>query len=211
MLSILIDGGAMMIPLVLCSIAGLAILIDRLRAFKAANVDVEALRKTIRTRMDAGDIDGAMEACNQSTGPVAATFLMGLQRYQRMKSRGNHTVLEMQGSVTKTMEDYAPKAMSSLEKRLSAMVLISGISPLLGMTGTVTGMISSFNAMAEAAGLDAGAVAGGISEALITTAAGLLIAIPVVVAYNYFQTRNDAYTSSIELGIADISEAIEEQ
>ncbi len=200
-----------MIPLVLCSIAGLAILIDRLRAFKAANVDVEALRKTIRTRMDAGDIDGAMEACNQSTGPVAATFLMGLQRYQRMKSRGNHTVLEMQGSVTKTMEDYAPKAMSSLEKRLSAMVLISGISPLLGMTGTVTGMISSFNAMAEAAGLDAGAVAGGISEALITTAAGLLIAIPVVVAYNYFQTRIEAYTSSIELGIADISEAIEEQ
>ena len=108
------------------------------------------------------------------------------------------------------MEDYAPKAIHGLEKRLNAMILISGISPLIGMTGTVTGMISSFNAMAEAAGLDAGAVAGGISEALITTAAGLIIAIPAVVAYNYFTNRIEVYNMAIEAGITDIAEAIEE-
>ena len=108
------------------------------------------------------------------------------------------------------MEDYAPKAIHGLEKRLNAMILISGISPLIGMTGTVTGMIRSFNVMAAAAGLDAGAVAGGISEALITTAAGLIIAIPAVVAYNYFTSRIEVYNMAIEAGITDIAEAIEE-
>lgn len=209
MLGILIDGGSMMVPLLLCSIAMIAIIIDRARAFRAANVDFEGLRKSVREALAAKDIDRAMDACTQSSGPVAATMLTGLQRYQRMLSRGR-TMTEMQTTVTKTMEDYAPKAISGLEKRLGAMILISGISPLIGMTGTVTGMISSFNAMAEAAGLDAGAVAGGISEALITTAAGLIIAIPAVIAYNYFTNRIEVYNMAIESGITDIAEAIEE-
>ncbi|MBQ6246582.1 MAG: MotA/TolQ/ExbB proton channel family protein [Kiritimatiellae bacterium] len=209
MLGILIDGGSMMIPLLACSIAAIAIIIDRARAFRAANVDFAGLRATIRECLAKGDIEAAMDACEKSSGPVAATMLTGLQRYQRMKARGR-TMTEMQTTVTKTMEDYAPKAIHGLEKRLNAMILISGISPLIGMTGTVTGMISSFNAMAEAAGLDAGAVAGGISEALITTAAGLIIAIPAVVAYNYFTSRIEVYNMAIEAGITDIAEAIEE-
>lgn len=209
MLGILIDGGAMMIPLLICSIAIVAIIIDRARAFRAANVDYTTLRKTVRESLQNGDFDGAMDACCASSGPVAATLLTGLQRYKRMKERGR-TMTEMQSTVTKTMEDYAPKAIHGLEKRLSAMILISGISPLIGMTGTVTGMISSFNAMAEAAGLDAGAVAGGISEALITTAAGLIIAIPAVIAYNYFTNKIEVYNMAIESGITDIAEAIEE-
>ncbi len=209
MLGILLDGGSMMIPLVLCSIAGIALVIDRARAFRAATIDFDELRASVREALDSGNIDGAMDICAASSGPVAATMLTGLQRYKRMKEKGR-TMSEMQTTVTKTMEDYAPKAIHGLEKRLGAMVLISGISPLLGMTGTVTGMISSFNSMAEAAGLDAGAVAGGISEALITTAAGLIIAIPVVVAYNYFTSRIEIYNMAIEAGITDIAEAIEE-
>ena len=209
MLGILIDGGSMMVPLLICSIAAIAIIIDRFRAFRAANVDFDGLRRTVRENLAKGDIQAAMDACTQSSGPVAATLLTGLQRYQRMKARGR-TMMEMQTTVTKTMQDYAPKAIHGLEKRLNAMILISGISPLIGMTGTVTGMISSFNAMAEAAGLDAGAVAGGISEALITTAAGLIIAIPAVVAYNYFTGRIENYNMAIEAGITDIAEAIEE-
>ena len=209
MLGILIDGGSMMIPLLLCSIAVIAIIIDRARAFRAANVDFEGLRSQVRQNLASGDIDAAMDACTQSSGPVAATLLTGLQRYKRMKERGR-TMTEMQTTVTKTMEDYAPKAIHGVEKRLGALILISGISPLIGMTGTVTGMISSFNAMAEAAGLDAGAVAGGISEALITTAAGLIIAIPAVVAYNYFTNRIEVFNMAIEAGITDVAEAIEE-
>ena len=207
MLGILIDGGSMMIPLLICSIAVIAIIIDRARAFRAANVDYAGLRATVREALAKGDIDAAMDACTKSSGPVAATLLTGLQRYQRMKERGR-TMTEMQTTVTKTMEDYAPKAIHGVEKRLGALILISGISPLIGMTGTVTGMISSFNAMAEAAGLDAGAVAGGISEALITTAAGLIIAIPGVVAYNMFQKRVEEWNMRLEGAIAEFGQAV---
>ena len=82
----------------------------------------------------------------------------------------------------KSMEEYAPKALRPLENRLNLLVLVAAIAPLLGMTGTVTGMISSFDVMASSAGLDPGAVAGGIGEALITTAAGLIVAMPCAVS-----------------------------
>ena len=115
---------------------------------------------------------------------------------------------EIEIAVSKTMEDFAPKAMHGLEKRLNVLVLIASISPLLGMTGTVTGMIRSFDVMASSAGLEPGAVAGGIAEALITTAAGLLIAAPGVVAYNIFVRKVEEYTMAIEGSIAELMEAI---
>ncbi len=209
MLGFLLDGGWMMLPLVVCSVIVLALIIDRARAFRAAAVDVEGLGNKVRDLVKEKNIDGAIEVCTQSSGPVAATFLTGLQRLSRLKARGL-TNLEMGAAVTKSMEEYAPKALQGLEKRLNSMILISSISPLLGMTGTVTGMIRSFDVMAASAGLDPGAVAGGISEALITTAGGLLIAIPAVVAYSAFNRRIEDYTMAIEKGVVDISEAIED-
>ncbi len=209
MLEILLDGGWMMLPLLLCSIAVIAIIIDRVRAFRAAAVDFTGLRKNVRDLLFAGKTDEAIDACAASSGPVAATLLVGLQRYVRMKAKGR-SLQDMETTVTKTMEDYAPKAINGLEKRLNALILISGISPLIGMTGTVTGMIRSFDVMAASAGLDPGAVAGGIAEALITTAAGLIIAIPAVVAYNVFVRRIEDYTMAIESAITDVAEAMEE-
>ena len=209
MLEILLDGGWMMLPLLCCSIAVIAIVIDRVRAFRAAAVDFTGLRKNVRDLLFAGKTDEAIDACAASSGPVAATLLVGLQRYERMKAKGR-SLQDMETTVTKTMEDYAPKAINGLERRLNALILISGISPLIGMTGTVTGMIRSFDVMAASAGLDPGAVAGGIAEALITTAAGLIIAIPAVVAYNVFVRRIEDYTMAIESAITDVAEAMEE-
>lgn len=209
MLGFLLDGGWMMFPLVLCSIAVVALMIDRARAFRAAKIDFVGLRKQVRELLLKGDVDTAIDTCVNSSGPVAATLLVGLQRYARMKAKGR-TMIEMQQAVVRAMEDYAPKAIHGLEKRLNALILVSSISPLLGMTGTVTGMIRSFNTMAAAAGLDPGAVAGGISEALITTAAGLLVAIPAVVIYNVFVRRVEDYTMAIESCITDVEEAIEQ-
>ncbi len=209
MLGLLLDGGWMMLPLVLCSIGVVAILIDRARAFRAAGGDHDRLRRDVRDALNTGDVEGAAAICEKSSGPVAATILIGLQRFLRMKSRGK-TSEEMEVIVSKTMEDYAPKALHGLEKRLNLMVLIASISPLLGMTGTVTGMIRSFESMAASAGLDPSAVAGGISEALITTAAGLIIAIPAVVAYNVFSRRLEEFTMAIEGAVSDLVEAISE-
>jgi len=199
-----------MLPLTICSIIWVAILIDRVRAFRAAGTVHEELRKAIRAALDEKDVGKAVQLCEAGTGPVAATLLTGLSLYQRMKERSKSSA-EIGVAVGKTMEEYAPKALSGLESRLGYLVLIAGISPLIGMVGTVTGMISSFTAMVNTAGLEPGAVAGGISEALITTAAGLLVAVPCVVVYHIFQRRIEDYTRSIEMGVADVSEFISEE
>ena len=133
-------------------------------------------------------------------------MLTGINRLRRLMELGKGAQ-EIEAGVIKAMEDYAPKSLNGLEKRLGLMVLIASVSPLIGMCGTVTGMINSFSVMAEAAGLDPGAVAGGISEALITTAAGLIIAIPGVVAYNMFQKRVEEWNLQLEGAITDFIES----
>ena len=208
MMGYLMDGGWMMLPLLLCSIAMVAVIIDRARAFRAASrVDPVSLRERVCAAVASGDLAGAAEACSSSEGPAAAVMLCGIERLRHMKEKGKGES-EIELGVSKSMEDYAPKAMNGLEKRMGAMVLIASISPLIGMCGTVTGMINSFSAMAEAAGLDPGAVAGGISEALITTAAGLIIAIPGVVAYNFFQKKVEEWNMELEASLAGIVAAV---
>ena len=208
MMNFLMDGGWMMLPLLVCSIVLVAVIIDRVRAFRAAaKLDPKALRTDVVARLASGDIEGAANACRASEGPVAAVLLTGLEKLERLRRKGKGEA-ETEAGVTKAMEDYAPKAMAVLEKRLGTMVLVASISPLIGMCGTVTGMINSFSVMAEAAGLDAGAVAGGISEALITTAAGLIIAIPGVVAYNMFQKKVEDWNVQLETAIAEFAQAV---
>lgn len=204
----LMDGGWMMLPLLICSIALVAVVIDRVRAFRAAaKCDPLKTRQEVTAALAANDLEKATAACEGNEGPVAAVMLAGIARLQRMRQLGK-SATEIEAGVTKAMEDYAPKSINGLEKRLGAMVLIASVSPLIGMCGTVTGMINSFSVMAEAAGLDPGAVAGGISEALITTAAGLIIAIPGVIAYNMFQKRIEEWNLHLEGAIAEFIEAI---
>lgn len=209
MLGILMDGGWMMLPLVICSVLGLAVIIDRLRAFRAAGGDQEKLRKDLREKLEEGDVEAALAIVTKAEGPVAATFLTGLNRFLKLMARGREPEQAANAAI-KSMEEYAPKAMRALEKRLNLLVLVAAIAPLLGMTGTVTGMIASFDVMASSAGLDPGAVAGGIGEALITTAGGLLVAIPCVVCYNFFTRRVDEITSTIDSGLADFLETLGE-
>ena len=208
MMNYLMDGGWMMLPLLICSIVMVAAIIDRVRAFRAAAaLDPKGLREKVVALVADGKLADAADACRASEGPVAAVLLTGLEKLERLQRKGKSEA-EIEAGVTKAMEDYAPKAMAVLEKRLGTMVLIASISPLIGMCGTVTGMINSFAVMAEAAGLDAGAVAGGISEALITTAAGLIIAIPGVVAYNMFQKKVEEWNVQLETAVAAFAQAV---
>lgn len=209
MLELLMDGGWMMVPLLLCSILGLAVIIDRMRAFKAAGSDYEAFRKGVRAKLEQGDVMAALEVAGAGEGPVAATILTGLNRFVRLMGR-EKTAEEAAAAAVKSMEEYAPKALRPLENRLNLLVLVAAIAPLLGMTGTVTGMISSFDVMANSAGLDPGAVAGGIGEALITTAAGLIVAMPCAVCYNLFTRKVDDITATIDTSLTDLMETVGE-
>ncbi|MBM4043308.1 MAG: MotA/TolQ/ExbB proton channel family protein [Planctomycetes bacterium] len=207
MLEYILDGGLLMYPLAACSIVALAVMIDRVRAFRAADTDIMALRAKVTDCLDAGRVDDAVSACHEFQGPVAAVLLSGLDRYRKLVARGR-AVIEIETNVKETMEDYAPHAMEPLESRLNLLSMIGSIAPLLGMTGTVTGMITSFNTMAEMGGMEAGGVAAGIAEALITTGAGLLIAVPSVVAYNVFAKKIDRYVLEIEQTMKDLIDFI---
>jgi biopolymer transport protein ExbB len=207
MLEYLIDGGPMMVPLLLCSIVAISVIIDRIRAFRRADVDNVLLREEVNDCLERGRVDDAIAACGRRRGPVAAVLLAGLQKLRTLSRRGRNTA-EIELAVKTSMEDYAPRVLGVLEKRMNLLTLIGSVSPILGMTGTVTGMIRSFNVMAAAGGLQATAVAGGISEALITTAAGLIIALPAIVAYNLFAKKVDAFAEQMDESVTGLIDFI---
>jgi len=133
--------------------------------------------------------------CANTPGPVSAVLLAGLQSYLKLAKR---TPENTRITVGQAMEDFLRQSIGTVEKRLWVLATVGTVAPLLGMTGTVTGMIKSFQNLAEAAGVDAGAVGVGISEALITTAAGLIIALGAVIPYSYFTSVADKAELDIE-------------
>ena len=207
MLEYIIKGKGMMGPLLACSVIAIAVIIDRIRAFRLANSDSFEMRRNISALLDDHKIDEAIDACGKYHGPVAAVMLAGLDKMRRLAKLGRSNT-EIVSSVKNTMEDYAPHVLEPLEKRLNLLTLIGMISPLLGMTGTVTGMIASFGAISQAGGSQTEAAATGISEALITTAAGLLIALPALVAHNLLVKRMDKFTLEIEETVIELNDYV---
>jgi len=207
MLEYLIKGKWLMGPLIACSVVAIAVIIDRIRAFRIAEADTFEMRRKIVGLLDKQRTDEAIEECRKHRGPVAAVMLAGLDKLRRLVALGR-TNSEIEMSVSTTMEDYAPHVLEPLEKRLNLLTLIGMISPLLGMTGTVTGMIASFSAISQAGGSQTEAAAVGISEALITTAAGLLIALPALVAHNLLIKRVDKFNLEIEEAIMELKDYV---
>jgi len=198
MLEILIKGRWMMVPLLACSILVLSVFIDRARAFWTnRRVDSRSLRSRILALLEAGQLSEAASLCAQTPGPVSAVILTGLKSYAKHKR-----IIRRAESVTnvmeKAMEDYSQHALSAVEKRLGVLSTIGAAAPLLGMTGTVLGMINSFEKLAGAGGLDPSVVAVGISEALITTASGLLIGLAAVIPYSFFSSMSDKLALEID-------------
>jgi len=207
MMKYMIEGGMLMWPMLLESIIGLAVIIDRWTVLKKAATDTSVLRTLIRQLLIEGKVEDAIRLCEETRGPVAAVLLVGLERYQEMLRLGRPRD-EIAESVSRCMGDYAPHVLSALSRRVSLLLMIGSTAPLLGMTGTVTGMIKAFNAMAGAGALSGSVVAAGIAEALITTAMGLLIAVPAVFAYNMFNSRVEDHTARIEEAVTEFVDFI---
>lgn len=199
MLQYIFDGGPLMYPIVALLVVGLAVIIDRAVAFNAATRNNKALTADVIALLEDNDIEGAAELCAKIGGPVAAVLLVGIQKFGKLVSKDEkRSNAEMSAIVKTSMEDYAPQIVATMDRNIGILPIVAGLSPLLGMTGTVTGMISSFDSMASQTNLEATAVSGGISEALITTAAGLLVAMPAVIAYNIFTKLEDGAVSEID-------------
>jgi len=197
MLQYIFDGKSMMYPIVLLFVIGLAVIIDRALAFRAASRNNKKLTDDVIEALSQNNIEGAADLCTTIGGPVAAVLLVGVQKFGKLVGTGR-SVAEMSAIVKTSMEDFAPQIIGTLDRNIGILPMVAGLSPLLGMTGTVTGMISSFDSMATQTNLEATAVSGGIFEALITTAAGLLVAMPAVISYNIYSKMVEGYVGEID-------------
>ena len=199
-----------MIPLMLCSLVSLAVVFDRWQAFRAnRKIDTRSLRSKVLTRLRENNIPGAISECEAARGPIASVLLAGLRSYQQLRGKDERAET-MRLVVGQVMEDYSAQAMSVVNKRLDVLTTIGVAAPLLGMTGTVTGMIASFAGLADAGSLggSGSVVANGIAEAMITTAAGLLIALAAVIPQSVFNRWSDEIELEIEEGTSEFVEFI---
>jgi biopolymer transport protein ExbB len=196
LLNMFYDGGVFMYPLVLCSLFALGVIIAKGYTLIVAQRKSQSILNEVEELLKQGRIDAAVERAEETPGPVAAILLAGLRRVRERDF--SSTDVEKAIKTTGTIE------LGFIERGLPILATISNVAPLLGFLGTVAGMIAAFGAIAEAGQVEASLVAGGIKIALITTAAGLIIAIPVNIAYNFFVTRIDKLIMDMEEGSAKI-------
>jgi biopolymer transport protein ExbB len=182
-----IAGGPFMWPLLLALLIGIAVTVERFFTYKKLRIDVGPFLEKMGGFIRKGDVDGAEELCERTRGPVAAIMHAGLLRHDKG--------LE---AVEKAVESAGGIEMAYLEKGIVVLASVSSIAPMLGFLGTVSGMIKAFGEIAAAKNVEASLVAGGIQEALITTASGLTIAIPIQMAHNYFISRIGKFVIDME-------------
>jgi biopolymer transport protein ExbB len=194
-------GGPLMYPILLCSILFIAILIERLYHLHRAKIDTQAFISGVRDILKKQKIADAVAVCDETPGPVAHIVKAGILKHDRPKEE-----------IKETIQDAGQHEIPRLEKNLSVLATIAHISPLLGLLGTVLGMIAAFQRIqAESGRVNAGDLAGGIWEALITTAAGLSVAIPTYVAYNYLVSRVNALVLDMEKSATEVVDLLVNQ
>ncbi len=197
MLEFISKGGVVMYPIILCSIVAIAIILERAYHFlrlRATNTAQFLLK--IEQALQSNKIDTALKEAKVATGPVACVVQAGIINRQKDTD-----------SWEKAVSRVGTKELVRLEKNLRALGIIAHVSPLLGLLGTVTGMIKAFIKIEELGGrVDASVLAGGIWEALLTTAAGLSVAIPTMFAYHYFEGKVDNFAIAMKEAALLISE-----
>lgn len=192
------DGGIFMWPLLACSVLGLAVILVKFVTLHMAKIRTDQLLDRVRSLVAAGRVEDAIQLCARTRGPVASILLTGLHLYQEGETdRADQTVTHA-GRIE----------MAFLEKGLVVLATIANVAPLIGFLGTVAGMILAFGAIEMAGEVEATLVAGGIKVALITTASGLVIAIPVNIAHNYFVSQIDGLIIDMRQGVQTIHDIL---
>ena len=180
-------GGSVMWPLLICSLIAIAIIIERLINLRFSRVLNPGIVERVTALAEGGSVSKATEVCRQNPGIYTNIVLAGLE----IADRGELAVKE-------SVEGAGRHETARLNRYLGTLGTIAGITPLLGLLGTVLGMIEVFNTIAETGAGQAAQLSSGISKALITTATGLLIAIPALVAHNFFREKAEAIVADLE-------------
>ena len=183
-----IEGGAGFMSLVIiCLIIGLALAIERILYLTFSKTNAKALVAKVEDALAKGGIEAAKDVCRNTRGPVASIFYQGLLRYDQG--------LDV---VEKTIVSYGSVQVSNMENGLSWISLFIAIAPSLGFLGTVIGMIQAFDAIQAAGDISPNVVAGGMKVALITTVAGLIVAMILQIFYNYILAKIDSISIDME-------------
>jgi biopolymer transport protein ExbB len=185
------DGGFMMYPLLLFSLLGLGVIIAKAWVLHVAHRDTRRILAEVSELARERRLDEAMTAAERTPGPVAAILLSGLNRVREQRAGRD---------IEQAMSSTGKIELGFLERGMVVLATVATVAPLLGFLGTVWGMIEAFAAIELAGQVEATLVASGIKIALITTAAGLVIAIPINIAYNFFVTRIDQLILDMEEG-----------
>ncbi len=187
MLEIVQSGGWLMVPILLCSIVAAAICVERLWTLQRSRIVPKNLVSQIWSAVKTEELDAQKLRELRSNSPLGQVLAAGVANAKR----GREVMKE-------AMEEAASQVSHDMERYLTSLGIIASISPLLGLLGTVVGMIKVFTAlMLEGAG-NANVLAGGISQALITTAAGLSVAIPALIFHRFFLRRIDELVVTME-------------
>lgn len=191
------QGGPFMWPILILFIVGLALCVERLITLSKASINTRQFMIDIKTALNQKGFEGAMELSSVTQGPVASLLYAGLLKAKR----GVNAVEKAIGSAG-TIE------MAFLEKNLIWLGTISTIAPLLGFTGTVSGMVGAFDDIAAADDISPSIVAGGISEALLTTLFGLIVAMIIQILHNYFVSQIDALILDMEESSVELIDSL---
>ena len=188
------QAGWLVPALIMLLILQISFVIERLLSLRKAQGkgSMPEFLNNVRKRLHAGDVPGALQLCAQQRGSAANVMRAGLERYSLLKNEGapkDKIVAETQAAIQEASGLETPL----LERNLIALSTIASISTMVGLLGTVMGMIRSFAALGTSGAVDASKLAIGISEALINTAGGLFVAIIGIVMYNVFVTRVDSF------------------
>jgi biopolymer transport protein ExbB len=181
------DTGFMRWPLLACLVLGIIVIIWKFFDLLAKSSRTKRILAEVNEMLAEGRIEDAVEVCRESDSPAANILFAGLER----RAEGTERVM-------KAIENQGLLELSKLEKGLVVLATLTNVAPLLGFLGTVIGMIIAFQSIEMAGEVEATLVAGGIKVALLTTAGGLAIAIPVSIAHNYFVSRIDSLVIDME-------------
>ncbi|NIP79429.1 MAG: MotA/TolQ/ExbB proton channel family protein [Gemmatimonadetes bacterium] len=193
------DGGFMMWPLGAALAIGIGVIIWKLIDLSITSSRTKKVLREVDERLAARDVKGAMEAARESDTPAGQILLAGLERHDEGSER-----------VMKAIENVGLIQMAGLENGLVWIATIANVAPLLGFLGTVIGMIQAFQNIEAAGEVEATLVAGGIKVALITTASGLAIAIPMNIMHNYFVTKVDRLVIDMEESAQKMIDTLQE-
>ncbi len=200
MYQFVMKGGYLMYPIILCSILTLAILFERLFALRRSRVIPEKFIIEVSDLVRQQRMEDALTQCRLNDSSISRVLSAGISRHKKSRQQ-----------VKEAIEDVGRLEAATLERFLTILGTIAGIAPLLGLLGTVTGMIKAFSVISHAGIGNPQMLAGGISEALITTAAGLTVAIPAFVFYKLLRSRVDKRILRMERVSIEVLDLIDQE